>query len=457
MTADTDLGKQSITPREILIVTGDPIGKKLAGPAIRATSFASELSRDGHSVRVVSTQDATLTTEAFEVRSVSTAEDMRHHASWAQIIIVQGDALLRFPELTKTLKYLVIDMYDPLHLEQLEQSINLDPKKWNQSILAANALLNHQLFLGDFFLAASTRQLYFWLGALASLGRVNSSTYIQDSTLRSLIDVVPFGLNDVFPEASTRVLRGIVPGVHSNSKILVWAGGVYNWFDPETLVKAIKIVSINHPEIKLFFMGTKHPHPGVPEMEVLTRTQALSKSLDLDGKHVFFNDSWVDFSNRHNYLLEADAGVSTHYEHIETVFSFRTRILDYLWANIPIITTRGDSFAELVETRGIGRAVPEKDEHALAEAIVEVLFDETQSQLMRENMKSVRELFFWSNATEPLRKFCANPHYALDRIETTSSGSIRRKPIRSLRSLFLNFLRRAKTYLIKRPMQRFFR
>ena len=39
------------------------------------------------------------------------------------------------------------------------------------------------------------------------------------------------------------------------------------------------------------------------------------------------------------YLTEADAGVSTHHEHIETTYSFRTRILDYLWASLPIVAT----------------------------------------------------------------------------------------------------------------------
>lgn len=51
--------------------------------------------------------------------------------------------------------------------------------------------------------------------------------------------------------------------------------------------------------------------------------------------------------------MEADAGVSTHMSHVETTFSFRTRILDYLWAGRPpMVVTEGDSFAELVEREG---------------------------------------------------------------------------------------------------------
>ena len=65
---------------------------------------------------------------------------------------------------------------------------------------------------------------------------------------------------------------------------------------------------------------------------------------------MFFNEGWVDYDDRQNYLLESDIGVSTHLDHIETAFSFRTRILDYLWASLPIVATAGDSFADIDRT-----------------------------------------------------------------------------------------------------------
>jgi hypothetical protein len=41
-------------------------------------------------------------------------------------------------------------------------------------------------------------------------------------------------------------------------------------------------------------------------------------------------------------------GVSTHRDHLETRLSFRTRMLDYIWAGLPIVCTDGDHFASLV-------------------------------------------------------------------------------------------------------------
>ena len=71
-------------------------------------------------------------------------------------------------------------------------------------------------------------------------------------------------------------------------------------------------------------------------------------------KFVFFNEAWVPYDQRHNWLLDADCGVTTHFEHVETTFAFRTRVLDYLWAGLPIVTTDGDAFADLVRTERLG-------------------------------------------------------------------------------------------------------
>src|SRR5206468_8785633 len=101
----------------------------------------------------------------------------------------------------------------------------------------------------------------------------------------------------------------------------------------------------------------------------------LATELGLTGTHVFFNEGWVPYEERQNYLLEADIGVSTHLDHVETAFSFRTRILDYLWASLPIVATEGDSFATLIEAEGLGLTVPAQDVGALETALLPLLDD----------------------------------------------------------------------------------
>ena len=52
---------------------------------------------------------------------------------------------------------------------------------------------------------------------------------------------------------------------------------------------------------------------------------------------------------------EADLGVSAHRDHLEARYAHRTRLLDYLWAGLPVVATRGDALAELVDRERLGR------------------------------------------------------------------------------------------------------
>lgn len=410
--------------RRILIVTGDPIGARMAGPAIRVYNMAKLLSRE-HDVRIVSTTKTASLDGDIQTATVShkRPKEMVPHEEWADVLIVQGHALTLFPVLEKSTKIRVVDIYDPMHLEQLEQARGGSLASWNRQVIDASEALNHQLELGDFFLCASERQRHFWLGQLAAMGRVNAFNYQRDGDLSSLIDVVPFGLDEEAPEHTRDTLRGVVPGIGPDDKVVVWGGGLYNWFDPITLVQAVAQLAERRPNVRLFFMGVRHPNPNVPEMEIVSATRSEAELRGVANVNVFFNEDWVRYEDRQNYLLEADAGVSTHFQHIETTFSFRTRILDYLWAGLPIVTTDGDAFADLVSRKGLGVVVPERDADALADALERVLYDEEFAAEARRHVQLAREEFFWEKALSPLLEFCRDPQHAPDLVSAKPSKS----------------------------------
>jgi GT2 family glycosyltransferase/glycosyltransferase involved in cell wall biosynthesis len=407
----------------VLIVTGDPIGAKLAGPAIRAWNMAAALA-DANDVTLLSLSGVEDLPAPFDLVHVR-AGDERAFAPFeanADIIIFQGHAMAVFPVLQSTTKLLVVDIYDPMHLEQLEQARELPREVWSRQVSDATAILNQQLARGDFFLCASERQKHFYLGQLAALGRISPDTYDGDPHLDGLVAVVPFGLDRVPPVHKRSAMKGVVEGIGATDKVLLWSGGLYNWFDPATLIEAVALLSTTRPEVKLYFQGTKHPHPGVPEMRVVADSRALATRLGVNGTNVFFNASWVDYSERQNFLTEADAGVSTHHSHIETTFSFRTRILDYLWAGLPMVVTEGDFFAELIEKEDLGLVVPDRDAKALAAALEKVLFDEDARVKMIANVQRVRERFYWDVVLQPLVDYVAQPQPAADRHSGTAAS-----------------------------------
>lgn len=398
----------------VLVVTGDFIGARMAGPAIRAWNMCEHLALR-NDVRLVTPNKPMRASAAFEVYHAPDDAAMRPQEDWADVIIIQGYVLRQYRSLSNTKKILVADIYDPLHLEQLEQARDANFTNWNRQVLSASDVLNEQIARADYFLCASEKQRNFWLGQMAAVGRVNAMTYEADNTLNDLIAIVPFGLDDDIPTQDRHAIKGAIPGIGPDDKVLIWGGGIYDWFDTETLLRAMRKVADTHPNARLFFLGVSHPNPDVPQMKVVSKTFELADSLGLTDKFVFFNREWVAFDDRHNYLLDADAAVSTHYEHIETVFSFRTRILDYLWARLPMVTTRGDGFADLIEEAPLGVTVRERDVDALADAIVNVLYDDDFRATVADNIEPIRNRFTWTHALEPLTTFCASPVPAPDR------------------------------------------
>ncbi|MDY7542784.1 MULTISPECIES: glycosyltransferase [unclassified Cryobacterium] len=417
----------------VLVITGDPIGAKMAGPAIRAWNIAEALSKKSV-VTLVSLAGVEAVSAPFDVVHVRPGDDraMRNLEAASDVIVFQGLAMALFDSLRTSKKIIVADVYDPMHLEQLEQGRELGKAQWDRQVTDATEVLNEQLSRGDFFLCASERQRQFYLGQLAALGRVNPANYANDPDLTHLICVVPFGLNEVFPAETRPVLKGVLPGIGREDKVLLWSGGLYNWFDPKTLIRAVSKVGERHDNVRLFFQGTKHPHPGVPEMGIVAESRALASELGALDRSVFFNPSWVDYSDRHNFLGEADAGVSTHFVHVETTFSFRTRILDYLWAGLPMVVTEGDHFAELIAREQLGVVVPPEDATALAAAIEKVLFDEDFIRAARVNIDRVRSSYEWGTVLAPLVAFVEHPVHAPDLIESgvvgAGDGSRKRAP-----------------------------
>ena len=399
--------------RRIAVVTADTLSARMAGPGIRALHIARGLAAE-HEVVLATTGGCDLGGENFEVRAVA-EKGLRDLEQWCDVFVFQGWVLAGRGFLLYSDKVLIADVYDPLHLEQLEQGYDAEGEYGRfDAVRNATHVLNEQLGRADFMLCASSKQRDLWIGQLAALARINPVTYDGDESLHNLLGVVPFGVENEPPVAGRSAIKGVVPGIGPTDKVIIWGGGVYNWFDPLTLIHAVDRLRTRIPEIRLFFLGLRHPNPDIPEMRMAVETQRLAAELGLVNTHVFFNDDWVPFEERQNYLLDADLGVSTHLDHIETEFSFRTRILDYLWAGLPILATDGDSFAEVIRREGLGVVVAAGDVAAVEEGLERLLTDPAVAAECRANIERLTPGLTWSACLEPLVEFCRAPHRAAD-------------------------------------------
>lgn len=421
--AGNPLDKEFGPSRRVLVVTDDVLSKAMAGPAIRAWHIAGELARDGHEVELATTTGiCERSSDSFQVEAPASAR-WAELEQWCDVIVHQGYALTKVPPLRGSAKIMVADAYDPIQLEVLELSKSTPEPERSDAVENAVNVLNDQLRRADFVLCASEKQRDLWLGTLTALGRVAPRNYDDDPTLYGLISVAPFGLPAQEPERTHSAIRGVVPGISQDDRLIIWGGGLYNWFDPITLIEAVDILKKQVPTVRLFFMGGRHPNPLTPEMRTSVEAQRLSDRLGLTGLHVFFNEGWVDYEQRHNYLLDADIGASLHLDHIETAFSFRTRILDYIWAGLPIVATSGDAFADMIVRYGMGLVVPPEDPEATADALGRIFGQPEMAESFARAARGLRAEFEWPRALEPLVQFCRNPAQAPDRVNPPGSPS----------------------------------
>jgi len=400
----------------VLMISHDLVGPQMAGPGMRYWELSQVLAR--HCSVVLAAPEGSSAPGADAAVSLQVylrghADSLRPLVDSAQVIVAPGDVLLEFPFLLDVDAYLVMDGYDPHTFESLawNEGLALDSRLATQG--ERLRVLAMQCGVGDFFICASERQRMLWLGWLEAAGRVNPWTYDGDRTLRKLVDVVPTGIPAQPARRTAPLVRGVVPGIGQEDSLLVWGGGVWNWLDPLTLIEAVGKVAEVRPNVRLYFPGPRHPYREfVPDMAMRGSAVQLSDDLGLTGKHVFWGD-WVPYHERQNYLTEADVGCSLHFETVESYFAFRTRVLDYVWASLPMVVTRGDATSELVERYGLGLVVDYMDVVGVTDAILQLL--STPKDHFRDRFAQAQHERSWDHCAGPLVRFCQHPYHSPDR------------------------------------------
>ncbi|MGP8248822.1 MAG: glycosyltransferase [Candidatus Dormibacteria bacterium] len=426
----------------VLVTANDVISERLAGPGIRCVELGQQLALAGHEVTVVAIESVPAVFPGLTIVGRQGASGLDALVRNHDAVLVEGLSLVRYPSLRRSDIPIIVDLYDPFPLAILEQESHQMMSVRENSSSNITAALRDLLECGDFFICASERQRDLWLGSLLAAGRINPRTWEADNSLRQLIDVVPFGVSDLpppvrHPQDRSRISRQL----GERASVLLWAGGIYNWFDPLSLIRSVARVSEELPDIRLVFMSSTHPNRGVPErMWMPQRARQLADELGVLDSVVLFNDTWVPYDQRALWLAAADCGVSTHFDHAETRYAFRTRMLDYLWARLPIICSDGDFFADLVRQHGLGWVVAPEDEPDLVRALRAFGQRGEEYEAMRSRVAAVAATMTWGNVTEPLRAYCEHPSRAADLPRSVSEirqDGRRNHPIRAAASLTL--------------------
>ena len=397
----------------LLIVSNDVVDEKMAGPGMRYLELARALAGDIDVTLAVPSETS------LKVDGLNLVRYWEERPASLQVLVENSEIALvstyminKFPFLSTTRTRLVVDLYDPTVLENLHYYLN-EPMSSQQALNQHGIATTNQLLkLGDYFICGNERQRDFWLGSLTTLGRVNPLTFQDDSSLRKLIDVVGIGFPDRDLQPDGKLLRGVHPQISAGARIVLWGGGIWNWLDPLTLIKAWPEVLKKHPEARLVFLGTRHPNPLVPAHEMAQKAQKLAAEIGEKDRSIIFIE-WVSYQERETLLSEADIGVAMHPIHVETRYSIRTRMLDYLWARLPILVTDGDITSEWVRQYNLGVVVPPFDPQAISTGL-NLLLDRQKADFSQA-FEPLFERYRWSSVIEPLKRYCLEGSYAPDR------------------------------------------
>ena len=409
------------------MLSDDVVGATMAGPGIRYWELSKALSRRHQVVLAAPLSSGSLpsTSDDFRVVERRTTK-VTELIEPADVVVCQtvGPRLLR--SIRRAGTRLILDSYDPILLEGFEIFREENPRL--QSTISSYFVTKQNLGLrvADSVICASPRQRDLWLGNLMAIGAIDVASYAVDPTLAGLVGIVPFGIPDNEPVRTGQGPRERY-GFADTDVVLLWGGGVWNWLDPLTVVSAVERLVKQSLPVRLVFMGVKHPNVAVGEMTMTQRLVEAVQRSGLEGRHIFIHDGWVPYAERQSWLLDADIGISAHMDHIEAQYSFRTRVLDYLWAGLPVVVTRGDAMGDLVVSEELGAAIAAEDVDAWTDALTRLVDDHVLRARFRDRVLIARERYRWAAIG--------------DALDDVVSFAVTRSPSRSSKLVALELLR----------------
>lgn len=345
--------------RRVVILTPDRVAPRHAGIAMRHLGVARALARRGFEVELASTDPDSEWDESGFGFSIVSDPEVGALVAGADACLLQGAVLRILPSLARCDVPLVIDLVCPIFLENLERYRGrADEQARHVELLD---VFHDALLVGDHFVCGNERQRHYWLGMLTALGRVTPAATLGDPALDGFIGLLSHGLESKPPVASGSLLAELVPDLRADDVIGWWGGGLWDWLDSETPVRAAAALAAERapgaPRVRLLFTGLRRPQNEDRWTVSAERTRTLAEELGVLGAEVVFADGWVAAESLPDLLAEVHVGLSAHGPSLETTFSLRTRFWTYVWGGLPVIVSQGDHVSEVVRERGLGAAV----------------------------------------------------------------------------------------------------
>lgn len=397
--------------KKVLVVSHDVAGKNMAGPGIRYAAIVDELSQHFNVTLGLlngTQEQRQYLTDTYDFQVETFTEDSYEKLlDSTEYIFGQWLSIDMLAYARSRRKRVIFDLYSPVPIEFLlfrHFSSTGFSKLEQQEVRDTVERYKQYATAGDYFVCSNERQRDMWTGFFLAANILQARPEVC-TDIESLIGVAPMGIPDTPPEHTRTVLRGVINGLKKDDFILLWTGGLWEWFDPLTVVKAVEKLHQQDARVKLVFMGHVHPNKNVPEMSEAKKTLDYVKKRGLEGTCVFFVDKWIPYEERVNYLLEGDAAIYAHKQSLETRYSHRSRVLDHIYAGLPTIATSGDFLSDhVIPDKDLG-VVVENTVSDVGNAIQKLTTSPDLQARIRDSIEKTRSEFTWKETTRNLVEF----------------------------------------------------
>ena len=288
---------------------------------------------------------------------------------------------------------LILDAYVPIYIEvSARDAKDMDVEYVNY--MADLQRHNHTLKRGDYFLYANPAQEQLYSGVLSALGIINPHSYREQRLIYA-----PFGIHRDKIKTTTNPYVNL--GISKDDFVVLWFGGIYPWFRIEEYLDSIKSLS-KDKEFKFVFVGGKNPFNANPDI-----ARQYEKALEFSHNNKLFNRSvyfvdWVDFDTRINWFHHADVIISLNQPGSENKYSWRTRVMDFVWGEAATITNGGDPLSEEMIDNSAAIALESLSSATITDALRNLHSKPNTLKDIQKNVRKLKDKYYWDVVTDSL-------------------------------------------------------
>ncbi|GAB4312721.1 MAG: hypothetical protein Kow0059_03460 [Candidatus Sumerlaeia bacterium] len=373
------------SPKNILLLGVGPIPPQKAvktyAPGWYTWALAQMIRDDGHCVRLrfgrfgggAAGDDGGAPLSALDLGERLSAVETPLDPARASVVLQeeldrhQPDAIVAYTDVmanaacrlrTKAPRYIIYYGHPMAERQMQAAAGGSDVAVADQWLMILPALLG-----GDRFGATSRAQQSAMFGELGAVGRLNRHTVAAP-----LVDHLATALlNDRQSGRAGQIKGTIVP---SEAVMVLWLGGYNTWSDEQTLFGALQRVMEADPRVHYVSCGGEIK--GHVEQVYARFQERVAASPYRDRFHLL---GWRRWDELGDFFADADCAVCTDLPTLEGRFGARTRILDLLLNETPVVTNAVDEATEELANLGFLTLTAPGDAEALAQALLNTTRD----------------------------------------------------------------------------------